>query len=204
MTLERLLGAMLKQVLESGRSRAIATNLQQYHQAESYKRQKPQKNELIEFLAEGVQKYDYAYFVVDGFHDASTDIQDGLFDAIDQIRERTNRIGVLYFKREDELVPSTLPFCDNCGKVARVHYRCEECASPFFDLCPSCNERDDGRLRCNPPHSLILDPDVIMILPARVEEMKRFVDFMIDNLIESAAPRYESLKASLLQHLILT
>lgn len=136
-TVEQLLRAMLKQTLEARKPKRISTKLRQYHETESSNKQLPQKEELIDFLENEVLTYEYVYVVVDGLNDASADIQDDLPTAINQLRERTKKAGVLYFKREDEVAPTTLPFFNNCGKVALVHYRCEQCPSPFFDLCPS-------------------------------------------------------------------
>lgn len=199
MTVERLLGAMLKQVLKGRSSRVIPTDLQRYHNTEPSNRKPPERKELIDFLEKGIKTYGYTYIVMDGVNDASRDIQNDLIGLIDDMRERTNKIGVLYFKRADEVVPPLPPFCDGCKKVARVHYGCEQCN---FDLCPSCNQRDDGSLRCDSSHPLILDPAVVMILPSRIEEMKLFVEFMINSHIKSAGgSRYAFVNAPLFRDL---
>jgi hypothetical protein len=193
-TTEILVGAMLNQLLyrkqSVTQSYVIPIDIQQYHYKSSTEKRLPRPEKLVEFLHTAIGRYDYVYVSIDGFDELLQDVKESLHFYIGLL-EKANptRIGFLYFKRDDGYRPRKVPFCDVCDRMSLVHYRCthQDCdIAPWFDLCPACFEDND----LEQPHAshkalglFKMAPRVVFVMPARVKEMRRFVESKIEKLV---------------------
>ena len=174
-TLKKLLGSLIKQLIQLGASRSVSRELLELHRkARRIGNAEPGIKDIRKILYAEILNYKRIYLVVDALDECNF-----YYELHDELRNLApEKLSLMITSRRIEEGPPTQEvICDLCEKPnLRIHFQCNQCDKKV-DLCMDCK----GMNPCTDKSHGLVEPYEERVIDIRIpdEDLERYVNFEI-------------------------
>lgn len=191
-TTEDLLGAILRQMIESLEIPKVPTLVRELYLDKAPKQRTPTVSDLSELLQARINEHDRVFLIVDGLDHLDSklgEVRRTFEEKVTSLQAQTkDKLSIIYFLRDDRDLPQAIIYCDLCNQETDLYFRCEVCKGSegfAFDICPTCQR--EGQKCKDKSHVLPLLPqERFFMLPPAEDELRAYVRRVIQEESERA------------------